>query len=237
MARARGGFRRACHSARMLAHPSGSASLWPRGRHASPLARYRHMSVSLRRKRSACAYRCHRCAIPCNGLCKAQAERLRRKKGIGIRDEQRGRARRISRGAGDPERGGTAQTGAEARRRGRGRYSDPFHAPASTHGCAALRRERDRWRSRDAPKCRQRASCNRGKCRDTRRTARGWRCSREELAAEGNLTIAERGEGKADAPQAAGLNAARHFPQIRRHGKIGTGNGEWGTSPTRAIRG
>ena len=62
------------HSARMLAHPSGSASpnlpsdashlrrisanppssargktpdsLWPRGRHASPLARYRHLSVS-----------------------------------------------------------------------------------------------------------------------------------------------------------------------------------------------
>ena len=69
--------------------------------------------------------------------------------------------------------------------------------------------------------CRQRASCNRGKCRETRRTARGWRCSREELAAEGNLPIAERGEGKADAPQAAGLNAARHFPQIRRHGKRG----------------
>ena len=73
---------------------------------------------------------------------------------------------------------------------------------------------------------RQRASCNRGKCRDKRRTARGWRCSREELAAEGNLPIAERGEGKADAPQAAGLNAARHFPQIRKHGKSGTGNGE-----------
>ncbi len=72
---------------------------------------------------------------------------------------------------------------------------------------------------------RRRASCNRGKCRDKRRTARGWRCSREELAAEGNLTIAERGEGKADAPQAAGLNAARHFPQIRRHGKSGTGMG------------
>ena len=68
---------------------------------------------------------------------------------------------------------------------------------------------------------RQRASCNRGKCRDTRRTARGWRCSREELAADGNLTIAERGEGKADAPQAAGLNAARQFPQIRKHGKRG----------------
>ena len=36
------------------------------------------------------------------------------KKGNGIRDEQRGRARRISRGAGDPERGGTAQAGAAA---------------------------------------------------------------------------------------------------------------------------
>ena len=147
--------------------------------------------------------------------------RLAPQKGNGIRDEQRGRARRISRGAGDPERGGTAQTGAEARRRGRGRYSDPFHAPASAHGCAALRRERDRWRSGDAPKCRQRASCNRGKCREARRTAREWRCSREELAAEGNLSIAERGEGKADVPQDAGLNAARHFPQIRRHGKRG----------------
>ena len=71
----------------------------------------------------------------------------------------------------------------------------PHHA----HGCAALRRTMDRWRSRDAPMIRQRAHCNRGECRETRRTAHGWRGRREELAAEGNLAIVERGEGKATA--------------------------------------
>ena len=36
---------------------------------------------------------------------------------------------------------------AEAGRRGRGRYSDPDHAPAYADGCAALRRTQRRWRS------------------------------------------------------------------------------------------
>ena len=36
---------------------------------------------------------------------------------------------------------------AEARRRGRGRYSDPDHAPAYADGCAGLRRSQRRWRS------------------------------------------------------------------------------------------
>ena len=63
-----------------------------------------------------------------------------------------------------------------------------------------------------------------GACQRAQSTAPTVR-AREELAAEGNLPIAERGEGTADAPQAAGLNAARHFPQIRRHGKSGTGMG------------
>ena len=51
---------------------------------------------------------------------------------------------------------------AQARRRGRGRYSAPVHAPACADGCAGLRRAQRRcaeWR-RDIP--RQRASCNRG---------------------------------------------------------------------------
>ena len=51
---------------------------------------------------------------------------------------------------------------AQARRRGRGRYSAPVHAPACADGCAGLRRAQRRcaeWR-RDVP--RQRASCNRG---------------------------------------------------------------------------
>ena len=51
---------------------------------------------------------------------------------------------------------------AQARRRGRGRYSAPVHAPACVDGCAGLRRPQRRcaeWR-RDVP--RQRASCNRG---------------------------------------------------------------------------
>ena len=56
------------------------------------------------------------------------------------------------------------------------------------------------------------ATCNGGKCREARREAWRWRCSREELAPEGNLVIVERGEDKADAPQASRLNAARHFP-------------------------
>ena len=59
-----------------------------------------------------------------------------------------------------------------------------------------------------------------GACQRAQSTAPTVR-AREELAAEGNLPSAERGEGTADAPQAAGLNAARHFPQIRRHGKRG----------------
>ena len=61
------------------------------------------------------------------------------------------------------------------------------------------------------------ATCNGGKCREARREAWRWRCSREELAPDGNLLIAERCEDKADAPQASRLNAARHFPQISRH--------------------
>ena len=38
------------------------------------------------------------------------------------------------------------------------------------------------------------ATCNGGKCRETRRTARRWRCSRDGLAPDGNLVIAERCE-------------------------------------------
>ena len=51
---------------------------------------------------------------------------------------------------------------AQARCRGRGRYSAPVHAPACADGCAGLHRAQRRcaeWR-RDVP--RQRASCNRG---------------------------------------------------------------------------
>ena len=51
---------------------------------------------------------------------------------------------------------------AQARRRGRGRYSDPVHAPACADGCAGLKPDAKavaEWR-RDVP--RQRASCNRG---------------------------------------------------------------------------
>ena len=36
------------------------------------------------------------------------------------------------------------------------------------------------------------ATCNGGKCRETRRTARRWRCSRDVLAPDGNLVIAEK---------------------------------------------
>ena len=61
------------------------------------------------------------------------------------------------------------------------------------------------------------APCNRGKCRETRLTARRLQCSCEVLAPEANLKIAERGEDKADAQQGARLKAARHFPQIRKH--------------------
>ena len=51
---------------------------------------------------------------------------------------------------------------AQARRRGRGRYSNPVHAPACADGCAGLKPDAKavaEWR-RDVP--RQRASCNRG---------------------------------------------------------------------------
>ena len=41
---------------------------------------------------------------------------------------------------------------------------------------------------------RQSATCNGGKCRETRRTARRWRCSRDGLAPKANLKIAERCE-------------------------------------------
>ena len=41
---------------------------------------------------------------------------------------------------------------------------------------------------------RQSATCNGGKCRETRRTAGRWRCSRDGLAPEANLKIAERCE-------------------------------------------
>ena len=61
------------------------------------------------------------------------------------------------------------------------------------------------------------APCNRGKCRETRLTARRLPCSCEGLASEANLKIAERGEDKADAQQGTRLKAARHFPQIRKH--------------------
>ena len=138
------------------------------------------------------------------GIGRHKRNRLRRKKGTGIRDEQRGRARRISCGVGDPERGGTAQTDAEARRRGRGRYSDPFQAPASAHGCAALRRERDRWRSRDAPKCRQRASCNRGLHRPPRGTDR---CEKPRTAKRPPPKAIFRLSG--NAPQKAKLSEGR----------------------------
>ena len=66
------------------------------------------------------------------------------------------------------------------------------------------------------------ATCNGGKCREARREAWRWRCSREELAPEGNLVIVERGEDKADAPQASRPNAARHFTQIRKHSRRNT---------------
>ena len=36
---------------------------------------------------------------------------------------------------------------AQARRRGRGRYSAPVHAPACADGCTGLRRAQRRWRS------------------------------------------------------------------------------------------
>ena len=52
------------------------------------------------------------------------------------------------------------------------------------------------------------APCNRGKCRETRLTARRLPCSCEGLASEANLKIAERGEDKADARQGTRLKSA-----------------------------
>ena len=118
-----------------------------------------------------------------------------------------------------PRANAEAQTGAEARRRGRGRYSDPFHAPASAHGCAALRRERDRWRSGDAPKCRQRASCNRGLHQPPRGTDR---CDKPRPAKRPPPKAIFRLSRRADATRGAlfareyrWADAARRF----RHGK------------------
>jgi hypothetical protein len=55
------------------------------------------------------------------------------------------------------------------------------------------------------------ATCNRGKCRETRLTARRLPCSCKGLAPEANLKIAERGEDKADAQQGARLKSLPAF--------------------------
>ena len=96
-------------------------------------------------------------------------------------------------GLGIPARGGIAQTGAEASRRACGRYSDPSHAAAYAHGCAILRRNRNHWRSGDAPKCRRRATCNRGQYRSpTPNAPLRKEVEREADDPEGNLVIVER---------------------------------------------
>ena len=84
-------------------------------------------------------------------------------------------------GPGIPARGGIAQTGAEARRRACGRYSDPSHAAAYAPGCAILRRKRNHRRSGDAPKCRRRARAMVGSTdpqRQTHRCEKGWSAKR-----------------------------------------------------------
>ena len=55
------------------------------------------------------------------------------------------------------------------------------------------------------------ATCNRGKCRETRLTARRLPCSCKGLAPEANLKIAERGEDKADARQGTRLKSLPAF--------------------------
>ena len=163
---------------------------------------------------------CHVSATPWNGSAKVQAEGLRRKEWIGDFTTYSAGGRGAS--AAGPE----IQHEAGPRRRAQGRGAgDAGGIPTRTMrphralGCAALRRGMDRWRSRDAPKSRQRARCNRGECREGRRTAHGWRRSREELAAEGNLPIGERGEGKADAPQAMRPVRRPAFTADSQHGK------------------
>ena len=115
-------------------------------------------------------------------------------------------------GPGIPARGGIAQTGAEARRRACGRYSDPSHAAAYAPGCARQRRKRNHWRSGDAPKCRQRASCNGGQYRSpTPNAPLRKEVEREAGDPEGNLVIVER----------VGRKRQHHF-SCREYGWVGS---------------
>ena len=72
-------------------------------------------------------------------------------------------------------------------------YSDPSHALAYALECASLRRKKRLWRSGDATKCRQRATCNRGQYRLRKpNTPLGKEVERETGDPEGNLVIVEK---------------------------------------------
>ena len=75
------------------------------------------LAVSLRRKRSACAYRCHRCAMLCNGSCKAQAEACAAKRESGYATNSAGGRGASAAGPEIPKEAGPRR---RAQRRGAG---------------------------------------------------------------------------------------------------------------------